>query len=357
MVPIPFTTSYACCRDGFRAIADDVGVAIEPWPIPAPGPDGLALTIDVATLGERMPQRALVVMAGVHGVEGFACSPIMCDALERWGDIPLDDGVGVILVHAINPWGMAWWRRQNESNVDLNRNWGVGAGHDANPGYAELHGALCPDGPTPPDPDEFLERTRAFVDEHGEDWVRAAVSDGQSTHPDGLYYTGHQTEASTAAMADIARAHLTNADEIVVVDLHTGYGAYGDMTLLARHEPETPGDRWTRTVFADVDVVNTARPGDSSRRGQIAGGLADVVPHATFHAVTAELGTRSDITMILAERAEHWVHRHGDRDDPEHARILEHHLRCSTPDEAAWQAAAIEHGRRVLDQALAAVTD
>ena len=28
----------------------------------------------------------------------------------------------VIFVHTINPYGMAWWRRFNENNVDLNRN-------------------------------------------------------------------------------------------------------------------------------------------------------------------------------------------------------------------------------------------
>ncbi len=59
--------------------------------------------------------------------------------------------------------------------------------------------------------------------------------------------------------------------------------------------------------------------------------------------------------MILAERAEHWVRRRGDADDPVHASILRHHLRCSTPDDPAWETSALQHGARVLDAALAAV--
>ena len=252
---------------------------------------------------------------------------------------------------------MAWSRRQNESNVDLNRNWGVTPDTiaDDNPGYAELHADLCPDGDEPPTPDSFLRPMRAVVDEHDEEWVRAAISDGQSAHPDGLYFTGHRTEESTGIVADIASDHLADAERVVVVDLHTGYGAYGDLSLLVRHEPDSPGDAWTRSTFPGVAVVNTATPGTPLRRGQIAGGLADVVTGAEFHAVTVELGTRSEVTMILAERAEHWVHRHGDRNDPEHARIVDHHLRCSTPADTAWQHASVEQGRTVLDLALAAV--
>lgn len=156
-------------------------------------------------------------------------------------------------------------------------------------------------------------------------------------------------------MAALATQHFAAAHD-VVVDLHTGFGAYGDTTLLARHALDSPGDRWTRSTFPGTVVVDTVRAGRPPRRGQLAGGLADLVPTATFHAVTAEVGTRSDITMILAERSEHWVHLHGDRADPDHARIVEHHMRCSTPDDAACQHTATEHGRRVLDQALDAIS-
>ncbi len=145
MPRVPFPTSYTACRDDFRESAEHAGAAATGTPITATGPDGLGLTIDVAVLGPPSPERALFVMAGVHGVEGFTGSPIMCHALSRWGERDLPHGVGIVFVHAVNPWGMAWLRRQNEPNVDLNRNWAAGTtqGTDDNPGYATLHDILC----------------------------------------------------------------------------------------------------------------------------------------------------------------------------------------------------------------------
>ena len=57
----------------------------------------------------------------------------------------LPDGVALVLVHAVNPWGFAWLRRVNEDNVDLNRNFlDHGAPHPENPDYDGLYDVLNP---------------------------------------------------------------------------------------------------------------------------------------------------------------------------------------------------------------------
>ena len=64
--------------------------------------------------------------------------------------------------------------------------------------------------------------------------------------------------------------------------------------------------------------------------------------------------------MIINERAEHWVHLHGDRSEPEHARIVWEHRCRSTPDDPEWERSARAHGVAVLDaarQAFAAPSD
>jgi hypothetical protein len=66
-----------------------------------------------------------------------------------------------------------------------------------------------------------------------------------------------------------------------------------------------------------------------------------------------ELGTISDTRMIVNERAEHWVHLHGDRTIAEHARIVWDHRCGSTPDDAEWERTARAHGVAVLDAARA----
>lgn len=84
--------------------------------------------------------------SGVHGVEGYAGSAIQLNFLQSllekvMGDSwvywviycwdlntqdsvseVLSDDFAILVIHVVNPYGMSWWRRWNENNVDLNRN-------------------------------------------------------------------------------------------------------------------------------------------------------------------------------------------------------------------------------------------
>jgi Protein of unknown function (DUF2817) len=364
-----FPLTYDECRERFRWTAASAGATTSAHRIDARGPVGQELTIDVTCIGSHRPSRALLVLAGVHGDEGFSGSVLQCDAIERWasphaatGVAPLStwpDDVGVVLVHGVNPWGMAMWRRQNESNVDLNRNWDrSGRSVIANAGYEQLHDVLCPGPPAPPDADTFLSRTRALIDRHGYPWVKAAVTEGQYSHPDGLYFGGDRDEQSTLLLGQIVADRLGAATNVLVVDLHTGHGDYGTYTLLSDAPAGSVADRWLRDVFDGERVESTGEPGTtaSAKPGQLARGLNDVCSQAVWRTTTMEVGTCSDTRMILAERAEHWVHLHGDRNDPEHARLIWDHRCCSTPDDPDWESLAREHGRTVLDAAVAGVS-
>jgi predicted deacylase len=356
---VNFALTYDECRERFRWAVAHAGLDQVAHPIAARGPYGQELTIDVTSFGATTPARALVVLAGVHGDEGFSSSALMCDAIGRWvrdgRDGALADDAAILMIHAVNPWGMANWRRQNESNVDLNRNWGRDSMTEtpANPGYEELHPFLCPDGSEPPSAESLLVETRRLIDLHGYSWVKAAVSKGQYTHPDGLYFGGDRTEESNRIVGAVVGARLAGCEEVLVVDLHTGHGAFGTYTMLSHVAPDHPDDAWLREVFGASHVECTSAPDATTgpKFGQIASGLADVLPGAVVRTVTMELGTVSDTRMILNERAEHWVHRHGDRAVAEHARIVWDHRCGSTPDDAEWEALAVAHGVTVLDAA------
>ena len=56
---------------------------------------------------------------GWKGIAVQPCKPTGF-AITHAGDRPAD--VRVVMIHALNPYGMAWVRRVNEDNVDLNRN-------------------------------------------------------------------------------------------------------------------------------------------------------------------------------------------------------------------------------------------
>jgi len=325
----------------------------------ARGPSGQELTIDWVHLGAERPDRLLIVMSGVHGVEGFVTSRLQCEFLagiepDRWAP-----GYAVLVLHAVNPWGMAWGRRQNESNVDLNRNWRRDelAVVPTNLGYDELHPLLCPDVDTVPDPDVLVTATWPLVENRGMRWVRDAIATGQYSHPDGFHFGGDRTEESTHIVESVVAPLVAAAGFVATMDLHTGHGEYGSVTLLSDAAVDSPQDRWMRAAFGAEIIEATGRPDGGVGRavGQIANGFRDLVsPGAEAYATSVEFGTASDIDQLLASQREMWVHHHGDRADPVHAATIWQYRCCFTPDDPGWEQAALGHGRRVLRQSVEA---
>lgn len=353
---LPLT--YDECRARFRRAATVAGRPVDARPIAALGPDGQRLTIDVVALGAERPRRALMVLAGVHGVEGFAGSQLQVDLLSSLDAGQLPSDMAVVLVHAVNPWGMAWWRRQNESNVDLNRNWDRSGGEpDHNDAYDEVHPLACPDSPELPSVDDLLVQAAALVAERGLPWVTAAITAGQYRHPDGLHFGGDRTEESTATLAAIARERLEGVERLLVVDLHTGHGPYGELTALSDRPAGSPQDDFLRPIFPTVHptVAPEPDPAVPPKRGGLARGVASSFPEATTHATVLELGSAGDEEQLVATYHEQWVHRHGDRRRPEHAAAVWAYRCCFTPDDPEWERLVLGAGREQLAAATAAV--
>ncbi len=208
--PGRFPLTYDECRERFRWTCHPRRVAVRRAPdrgegsIRSGADDRRRLLRRIATPGcaaraGRCPRRrgVLVVHAHVRRTRpmGGGRQPIPASRTDA----------AVVMIHGVNPWGMDHWRRQNESNVDLNRNWGRDERTEvpANPGYDELHPYLVPGGSEPPTPESLLDRTRALIDEHGYQWVKSAVTDGQFDHPDGLYFGGDRTEESNLVVARV----------------------------------------------------------------------------------------------------------------------------------------------------------
>lgn len=343
--------TYHGCRSRFRHAAAVAGARLTSATIDATGPDGGDggdLTIDVAVLGPAEAERVLVVLSGVHGVEGFVGSAIQCDLLEAPPALP--PRTAVVVVHAVNPWGMAWLRRQNEHNVDLNRNWGRDdTDFPANEAYDLLHPLVCPDELG--DTGEFLATMQQWVGERGLSWVSAAISGGQDRHPDGMHFAGTVTEESNRLLAATLPPLLPAAREVFVVDLHTGEGAPGEVVLLAGGPRDSGNCRWLQSVFGD-DAV---RPTDGRTPGRIAAGLADLWPRATHRFTTVEFGTVSDTRQLITAREELWWHRFGPPADPAAVAARERYRQSFTPDDPEWMENARHQGALLLRAALAAI--
>lgn len=354
---LPLT--YGECRARFRRAAGSVGSDVEAHAIEATGPDGQQLTIDVVALGAARPDRALVVLSGVHGVEGFVGSALQADLVRRLDPSSLPGDVAVLIVHAVNPWGMAHGRRQNESNVDLNRNWGRNETEPVpNPAYDLIHPLACPDSPELPTVDELFASAGALVAERGLVWVRDGITLGQYRHPDGLHFGGDRSEESTIVLERLFAARLGAAGWVLTIDLHTGHGPRGEITLLSDASPGTPQDRFLRNRFPGFRVEATADNPDATtgqKSGQIANGMAQLLPNASCFGTCVEFGTATDEEQLVATYQEQWVHRRGLREDPAYGPIVWAYRRCFTPDDPQWEDQVLRTGRDLLRSAVAAV--
>ena len=116
------------------------------WTAPhAVGPDGGGLSVDVSVLKGEDSRKALVIVSGTHGPEGFTGSAAQI-ALLRALSVSTEPLRGnVVFIHAINPYGFAHVSRTTENNVDWNRNFiDWSAAPPGNPHYDELHDVICP---------------------------------------------------------------------------------------------------------------------------------------------------------------------------------------------------------------------
>jgi hypothetical protein len=140
-----FSTDYFEARAAFRAQDTRSGARLAAHPIQGRGPNGEDLSIDSARFGAARPRSLLLLTAGVHGIEAPAGSALLQLWLAEFSaNLPAE--TGVLLVHALNPWGFAHGRRTNENNVDLNRNAVSTFPGPVNPDYARINRWLNPGG-------------------------------------------------------------------------------------------------------------------------------------------------------------------------------------------------------------------
>ena len=115
------SATYVDARTAFLAVCARRGATVTATVHPLSGLNGEELAIDVAEIGPADATSVVVIVSATHGVEGYAGSALQ----TRWMSERLDHlppGVAMVMVHALNPYGMSWVRRVNEDNVDLNRN-------------------------------------------------------------------------------------------------------------------------------------------------------------------------------------------------------------------------------------------
>ena len=269
-----FRDDYHAARDLFLTSATEAGAELIILPVVGD------LCTDIAVLRGTGPSRGFLVhLSGIHGPEGYAGSAVQSAALQYLSQLrkkhiqpesPHTDIISeedeenleersnneneyrktfptIVFVHAVNPYGFANNRRVNEANVDLNRNFltelefaSVRARDPNYAGYVDLDSLINPTKTisTNQNINDIHNAIKAFyaITKYGILHIKRALVSGNYFNEKGVGFGGFSLQPSSKNLIDLINAEwlgLFDAEQIVLVDVHTGLGPQGVDTLMS----------------------------------------------------------------------------------------------------------------------------
>ena len=344
-----FHHTYAAAKTAFMQAAVAAEARLESLTCPAPGPRGEALTIDAAYVGPADSRKLLVVTSGVHGVEGYAGAAIQLDALNAtW---PAAD-VALLLVHFVNPFGVAWSGSNNEDNVDLNRNFvSFQEPLEENVLYNEVDDFVCCPELVGPLRDAADARMASYIDKYGLERLVRAVCDGQYHRPGRFNFGGVGPAWSNLALRSLLNRFAHSATHIGVIDVHTGLGDRGASAMLCIEPPDEAAAARAQSWWPDTLVVpSTAFP--FAPRGTFVGSAWHLNPQQEVTAAALEVGTEPPERVFAALRNRFWLSIVAAAPADVVTNIDDEIHACLAPRDDAWRMAALLSGRRAIRRAV-----
>lgn len=350
-----FPGSYAKTRQQFREAAAAAGCELEAHSIGRPGPAGEELTIDVAILAGPNPERTLIVSSGLHGIEGALGSAVQAGMLREWVRPGPAPATRVVLLHALNPFGYAWRRRVNETNVDVNRNLlPVGQRFSGSPpGYAALDGLLNPKRPPSRLEPVMLKFLLAILRE-GMPALKQSVASGQYDFPQGLFYGGDRPSRTSEILGVHFDRWLADSREVMHLDLHTGLGTAAACKLLIDNPlSAAQRERLGRWFGPDSFEVAHAQGMAYSARGSFGPWCAARSPGRDYLFATAEFGTYAPTRVLVGLRAENQAEHWGRSGSAPTERAKRRLAELFCPASPRWRAGALAQGAQLVRRAMA----
>jgi hypothetical protein len=312
-----FSGTYGEARQKFVAAGMAFDAELQHFTLPdRRGALGEPLSTDTAYLGPKQPRSLLIVSSGTHGPEGFCgsgCQVAILNDADLKGRLARA-GVGLLLVHAVNPYGFSHLQRTNEDNIDLNRNFiDFDQPLPVNARYLEVEAFLLP--PQWPPSGEDLAKMEEFVRRNGERAFQQAMTSGQWVSQKGFYYGGTAPSWSNRTVRSILRQYGAAARAIAWIDLHTGMGPYGhgEKLYAGRKNAEDIARAracWGGDVFlpfSDDDCVSV------DIVGPVSSSVFAECPQAEAMTMTLEFGTLPAASVQSALHHATWVRAQGEQ--------------------------------------------
>lgn len=222
------------------------------------GPAGEELYTDYFFTSEKR-EVCLVHLSGVHGVEGYLGSLIQQEILKQnLSDLPFQ----LVIVHTVNPFGMAARLRTNAANVDLNRN-ALKAYQIQNPHFHHFKNFLSSGS--------FLDlvATIPTIFKLGVKETARTVACGQTEYADSLFYCGAELQPELVSLRKNLELLIDDQTFIFALDVHTGLGKFGDEALIAEGF-SLEDSRKFQKVFGKQLTIPEVTPGFLHSEGTVA---------------------------------------------------------------------------------------
>lgn len=234
-----FPATYETSRERFR---NNLSVIQQYWPKAELSQHHITgdddLTIDwIHSSALDKNEKVLMLTTAEHGIEGYVGSAMLQRFIDKFLPRLEPRTTGLLLLHAINPWGMEHHRRVNPNNVDLNRTFVYNNFFDKsiNPNYDKLLDILKADKPFKSlelsNISYYLKLTQKVL-QMGWSGFKSAFLLGQYRHADGLFYGNEGYQEETKILIELYRQTFNAYDQILHLDMHTGYGPRYQMSIV-----------------------------------------------------------------------------------------------------------------------------
>jgi len=195
----------------------------------------------------------------------------------------------------------------------------------------------------------------AFLKQNGAMALQEAISRGQYSHAQGVYFGGLHQTWSAAMLKDIVVENLQHLDELIVIDFHTGLGAYAAAEVITEDLPGSAGYERASAVWgASVTSSEAGQSVSVPLVGTIDKAFGGWFSGAKLTFAALEVGTRDMRTVFGALRQDNWLHCYaGDAERRANEKRIAAQLRDAFfPDEAGWKNQVWCHAAEVVESAL-----
>jgi hypothetical protein len=353
---LPTADNYLSARSQFLEAANSAGADLDSYRNSDAEIDATQLFLDVASLGGESADNVLVISSGVHGVEGFTGSAVQTALLNSDLKKSLPDNTGVLMIHAINPFGFAHLRRVNEDNIDLNRNFvEFSQPLPDNSDYDRLADVIAPMKASFFFRLTSLFRILMYQLRHGQSGLQKAVAQGQYSHPDGLFYGGCSPAWSRQTLEHIVEQKLAHVRKLAWIDIHTGLGSYGHGELIM-YEPKESHPVQRAQKWWGEESVRTVVEGNSvstDLNGTINRFVNNVLPDAEVTIAGLEFGTFAPMKIFRVLQEENRLSAVAGQPSGELQSTRVKLLRAFCPDDESWREGVWQQSKLAVENALA----